>query len=180
MIVKYSAQRFSSARPMPSVKKIADPMLDYRSDVFVEKLQRSDAEGNQSKSFQQFEGSDEPQAAAVPTFWHCPGFYLRNSGLYCAGFLAPFLQLRPQLGERAEFCPPANKDRDVAFQGITVVGPSHVFDMLEIVFMILFSIVQNDQAIPGVAARAPEMCLPRCVHTSAGPLRNVSTLSTAA
>src|SRR2546422_594226 len=155
-------------------------MLDYRSDVFVEKLQRSNAEGNQSKSFQQFEGSDEPQAAAVGSFsGHFRtglGFYLRNSGLYCAGFLAPFLQLRPQLGERDEFCPPANKDRDVAFQGITVVGPSHAFDMLEIVFKILFSIVQNDQAIPGVAARAPEMCLRRCIHTSAALLRNVSTL----
>ncbi len=109
-------------------------MLDYRGDVFVEKLQRSDAEDNQSKSFQQFEGSDEPQARAMGSFsGHFLtglGFYPRNSRLYCAGFLAPFLQLRPQLGERAEFSLAADEYRNVALQSVRIVRRADIFHLL--------------------------------------------------
>ncbi len=61
MIVKYSAQRFFSARPTPSTRKIA-------GHIFVKQPKRAHAHGDQRKCFQQLERGDDPQAPAMSTF----------------------------------------------------------------------------------------------------------------
>src|SRR5438132_9881337 len=71
--------------------------------------------------------------------------------------LAPFLQPRPELREGSEFRATANEDGDLAFQRVGIVGRlAHVFDVLKKAFQHFSGIVQHDQTIPRIAARAPQ------------------------
>src|SRR5205807_7876101 len=111
--------------------KNVDPVLDRRRDILVKKFERTDTQCKQRQAFQEFEGGDQTQATAVgSSFSHFfrPRLYLkkqaypavcgergisfRTSAPVGVGFLAPFLQLRPNIGQRPEFCAAANKDRD--------------------------------------------------------------------
>src|SRR5260370_28898859 len=72
-------------------------------------------------------------------------------------FLAPFLQSRPELRKRSEFCATANEDGDLALQGVGIVGGfAHVFDVFEQTFQDFPGVVEHDQAISRIAAQAPQ------------------------
>jgi hypothetical protein len=45
-----------------------DPVLDHCGDVLVKKSERADAQGNQRQAFQEFEGGDNTQTAAMGGF----------------------------------------------------------------------------------------------------------------
>ena len=69
----------------------------------------------------------------------------------------PFLQPRPNIGQRPESCATANEDRDLALHCVGVVGRlAHVFDVFEIALQCFSGIVEHDQTIPRVSARPPQ------------------------
>src|SRR5439155_12378768 len=71
--------------------------------------------------------------------------------------LAPSLQFRPQLGEGSEFRALAKENVDLFFQRVGVVSRcANVLHVFPETLENLSSVVQDNHAVPGVAARAPQ------------------------
>src|SRR6266851_451467 len=74
-----------------------------------------------------------------------------------ADSLTPFFQSRPNLGKGSEFCASANEYGDLTLQRIGIVGGlPHVLHVFKVGLQDLAPVIQNNQAIPRIAARAPQ------------------------
>src|SRR5260370_391005 len=71
--------------------------------------------------------------------------------------LSPSLQLRPELGEGSEFRALAKEDVNLFFQSVRVVSRgAHVLHVFPEAFENFSSVVEDNHAVAGVAARAPK------------------------
>ena len=72
------------------------------------------------------------------------------------GMLSPAFYLRPKFCKSAEFRVAANKDVDLFFKSIRIIGGcADIFDVFPKLFEAFSAVIEHDHAISGVPARSP-------------------------